>query len=72
MDESEANELAVLIGGEAWQSGGGIWVVCRDMPCGAIEVVTPDAICEYEDEEGLAECRPRRTRRVGPLLAALN
>ncbi len=27
MDERTAGQLAVIVGGEAWQSGGGIWLV---------------------------------------------
>lgn len=50
MDERTANQLAALVGGEAWQSGGGIWLVTVTRDDGALVVFSGDAICEYEND----------------------
>lgn len=51
MNEKQAEMLAVIVGGEAWQSGGGIWVVTVHREDGSVIVFSGDAVCEYEDEE---------------------
>jgi hypothetical protein len=51
MDERTAQQLAMLVGGEAWQSGGGIYVVTVNRDDGSLVVFSGDAICEYENNE---------------------
>lgn len=51
MDERTAEQLAVIVGGEAWQSGGGIWLVTVNRDDGSLVVFSGDAICEYESDE---------------------
>lgn len=51
MDERTAEQLAALVGGEAWQSGGGIWLVTANRDDGSLVVFSGDAICEYENDE---------------------
>lgn len=51
MDERTAEQLAVLVGGEAWQSGGGIYVVTVARDDGSLVVFSGDAICEYPNDE---------------------
>lgn len=47
MDEAQAKAL----GGEEWQSGGGIYVVALRRPDGFIVVFSDDAVAEYANEE---------------------
>lgn len=51
MDQRTAEQLAVLVGGEAWQSGGDIWLVTVNRDDGSLVVFSGDAICEYENDE---------------------
>jgi hypothetical protein len=51
MDEQRAEQLAAAVGGEAWQSGGGMWLVVLERPDGALVVFSGDAVCEYPDWE---------------------
>lgn len=59
MDAEKAKQLAVLLGGEAWQSGGGMWLVLLKREDGKLVVVSDDAVAEYEDyeafENGIAD-----------------
>lgn len=51
MDEKTAEQLAVIVGGEAWQSGGGIYLVTVNRDDGSLVVFSGDAICEYANDE---------------------
>jgi len=51
MDERTAEQLAAIVGGEAWQSGGGIWLVTVTRDDGSLVVFSGDAVCEYENDE---------------------
>lgn len=51
MDEKTAELLAAIVGGEAWQSGGGIYLVTVNHANASLVVFSGDAICEYENEE---------------------
>jgi len=51
MDERTAEQLAVLVGGEAWQSGGGIYLVTVTRDDGSLVVFSGDAVCEYANDE---------------------
>lgn len=59
MNESQAEALAVAIGGEAWQSGGGIWLVSVKRADNSLVVFSGDAVCEYECEEAFEEGRAK-------------
>ncbi len=61
MNEEQAKALASIVGGEAWNSGGGIWLVTVHREDGSLIVFSGDAICEYEDEEAFDECRALNT-----------
>ena len=61
MDERTANQLAVIVGGEAWQSGGGIWVVTVNREDGSLVVFSGDAIREYENDEAFDAGRASNT-----------
>lgn len=51
MDERQATELAAKVGGEAWHSGGGIWLVLADRPGGVVRVISDDMDNVYESRE---------------------
>lgn len=51
MDQRTAEQLAVIVGGEAWQSGGGMYLVTVNRDDGSLIVFSSDAICEYESDE---------------------
>jgi hypothetical protein len=57
MNENQAEALASIVGGEAWQSGGGIWLVTLYREDGKLVVFSGDAVCEYESEEAFDEGR---------------
>ncbi len=61
MDENTAEQLAAIVGGEAWQSGGGIWVVSVHREDGSLVVLGGDAICEYENDEALDASQAKQT-----------
>jgi len=51
MDERQANAVAEALGGTAWNSGGGIWLVRFERSDGKLAVLSDDVVCEYADEE---------------------
>jgi len=61
MDERTAEQLAVLVGGEAWQSGGGIWLVTVNREDGSLVVFSGDAVCEYENDEAFDTAQATKT-----------
>lgn len=66
MDESKAKSLAGALGGDAWQSGGNIWLVTVRRTDGALVVFSGDAACEYETEEAFEEGRAANTILLAP------
>lgn len=61
MDERTADQLASIVGGEAWQSGGGIYLVTVNRDDGSLVVFSGDAICEYENDEAFDASKPSKT-----------
>lgn len=61
MDERTAEQLATIVGGEAWQSGGGIYLVTVNRDDGSLVVFSGDAICEYENDEAFDANRASKT-----------
>jgi len=57
MDEHHAKAVADALGGEAWQSGGGIWLVLIRRDDGRIVAISQDAVCLYADDESLDSAR---------------
>lgn len=51
MKEEQAAAVAEILGGEAWQSGGGIWLVLKRRSDGRLVLVSDESVCEYEDEQ---------------------
>lgn len=50
MNEMQASALEAIVGDEAWQSGGGIWVVTVNREDGKLIVFSGDAVCEYDSD----------------------
>lgn len=61
MDEEAANKLAAAIGGDVWQSGGGIHVVTIKRPDGGLVVFSEDLVAEYDDEQAFEDANPSTT-----------
>ena len=57
MNEQQANSVAEALGGEAWNSGGGIWLVVIKRSDGRLVVISDDAVCEYADEQAFENSR---------------
>lgn len=57
MNQKQAEALVKIVGGEAWNSGGGIWLVTVQRGDGRLIVFSGDAVCEYENEEAFDEGR---------------
>ena len=51
MNPKQAEALACAVGGEAWQSRDGIWLVTVHREDGHVIVFSGDAVSEYLDEE---------------------
>lgn len=50
LNEKTAEQIAKALGGEAWQSGGGIWLVLLRRNDGHLVVISEDAVDEYASE----------------------
>ena len=50
MDEVQAQKLAEILGGRAWQSGGDIWLVVKQRSDGRFIAISDEVICEYASE----------------------
>lgn len=61
MDERQANAIADALGGESWQSGGGIYVVAIRKPGGRLVVISDERVAEYASEEDFDAARPDTT-----------
>ena len=59
MDETKANAMAKLLGGEAYNSGGGIWLVTLTTYASdftpRFTVFSDECICEYFNEDDFQE-----------------
>lgn len=51
MDEEQAKAVADALSGQAWQSGGDIWLVLKQRQDGRLVVISEDVICEYASQE---------------------
>lgn len=56
-EETNARAVAKALGGDAWQSGGGIWLTVITRTDGHLVVVSDDVICEYESETAFEQNR---------------
>ena len=58
MTESEAQAVARVLGGDAWNSGGSIQLVVIERPDGRVVAVSDEAVCEYADHDALMHGGP--------------
>ena len=59
LNELTTPMAAAALGGEAWQSGGGIWLIVKRTVDGRIVTISPEVVNEYENEEAFEEDRPK-------------
>jgi hypothetical protein len=55
MDENQAETLANILGGETWNSGGGIWLVVKHTTDGRGVTFSDEVVVEYVDEAAFEE-----------------
>ena len=58
MDEEKAENLAKVLGGETWQSGGDIYLVILRRADGKVVAISDELVAEYADEEALEAGEP--------------
>jgi len=51
MTEDQANTVADIVGGDVWQSGGGIWLVVIHRRDGAIVTISDEVMCEFPNKQ---------------------
>ncbi len=61
MNESQAEQVAQALSGEAWQSGGDIWLVLLRRTDGKLTVVSDEVVCEHDNEECFEKANPAKT-----------
>jgi hypothetical protein len=61
VNEQQANALAEIFGGEAWNSGGGIWLAAYWRGDGKYIVFSGDAVSEYESEDAFDQAKASNT-----------
>ena len=59
LDELTAPVVATALGGDAWQSGGGIWLIVKRTTDGRVVTISPEVVNEYANEEAFEEDRPK-------------
>jgi hypothetical protein len=59
LNDLTAPIVAAALGGDAWQSGGGIWVIVKRTSDGRVLTLSPEVINEYASEEAFEEDRPK-------------
>ena len=50
VNEDQARAMAEALGGQTWQSGGGIWLVVLRRRDGSLVVNSDEVVCEYADD----------------------
>lgn len=58
MEERAARLLAAAVGGETWQSGGGIYLVLIRRSDGSLVVFSEELVAEYRDEDAFDAATP--------------
>jgi hypothetical protein len=57
MNEEQARAVAEVLGGEEWQSGGGICLVMIYRKDGKVVCISDDAVCEYANDDAFEESK---------------
>jgi hypothetical protein len=58
MNEEQAVAIADALSAEAWNSGGGIWLVRKQRTDGRLVVISGDVVCEYDSEDSFGNNEP--------------
>ena len=58
LTESEVQRLAAVLGGDVWDSGGGVELIVIERPDGRVVAVSDEAVCEYADRDALTGGQP--------------
>jgi hypothetical protein len=61
MTHQQAQAVSDALGGEAWQSGGNIWLARFRGQDGRLVVISDDLVCEYEDDSAFDGGRAAKT-----------
>jgi hypothetical protein len=61
MNEQQAEAVAKALGGETWQSGGGIWLVIFRRADSRVVVISEEVVCEYENDDALDSGTPAQS-----------
>jgi len=59
INDLTAPVVATALGGDAWQSGGGIWLIVKRTTDGRVVTISPEVVNEYSNEEAFEEDRPK-------------
>ena len=61
MNEADAIKLAKIFGGEAWHSGGQIWLVRLTNADGKLVVFSDELVSDYANEADFEKGKPIQT-----------
>ena len=61
MDEERAKLLADVLGGDVWDSGGGISLVLKRRADGKVVAISDEVVCVYENDEAMQDGKPLET-----------
>jgi len=64
MDQQTAGAVAEALGGQAWHSGGGIWLVRFERADGKLVVVSDEVVCEYGNDGAFDQAQPTAAIRL--------
>lgn len=56
MDANQATAVADALGGDPWQSGGGVWLVVKHRQDGKLIVFSDDLVAQYDSEDDFDAC----------------
>lgn len=57
-NEEQADAVAAALGGETWNSGGGIYLVVLHRSDGKVVAISGEAICVYADDNAMQTDKP--------------
>ena len=58
MDQERAEQLAAILDGETWDSGGDIWLVLKKRTDGRIVVFSDELVAVYSDIDAVQGGKP--------------
>jgi hypothetical protein len=57
----QATIVAEALGGEEWDSGGGVWLIVFHRQDGRVVAISDEVVCEYKNEEALQTGKPSQS-----------